>query len=171
MTYGISNSFGNAIGRCFPVVFESYSDVRIIFTSFFSKQRRDILNVNVSTQFPFSGLFHLVDGLFGHLGGFRSGLSSGISDHDVDVHHLFKRGEQTKLCLTALVDGPLTTRQLALYIMKAKGLNQADKVLAKSIGSRLIHALGMLRRQRRVIATGRVKAALIWELPPVKTLV
>jgi hypothetical protein len=89
----------------------------------------------------------------------------------VDVQHLFKRGEQTKLCLAALVDGPLTTRQLALYVMKAKGLNQADKVLAKSIGGRLIHALRMLKRQRRVITTGRVKAALIWELPPVKTLI
>jgi hypothetical protein len=88
----------------------------------------------------------------------------------VDVQHLFKRGEQTRLCLAALVDGPLTTRQLALYIMKAKGLNQADKVLAKSIGNRLIHALRMLKRQRRVITTGRLKAALIWELPPAKTL-
>jgi hypothetical protein len=53
---------------------------------------------------------------------------------------------------------------------EAKGLNQADKVLAKSIGNRLIHALRMLKRQRRVITTGRVKAALIWELPPDKPL-
>jgi hypothetical protein len=55
--------------------------------------------------------------------------------------------------------------------MKAKGLNQADKVPAKSIGGRLIHVLGMLKRRRRVIITGRLKAALIWELPPVKTLI
>jgi hypothetical protein len=89
----------------------------------------------------------------------------------VDVQHLFKRGEQTRLCLTALVDGPLTTRQLALYIMKAKGLNQSDKVLAKSIGGRLIHALRMLKGQRRVVTAGRLKAALIWELPPARTLV
>jgi hypothetical protein len=89
----------------------------------------------------------------------------------VDVQHLFKYGEQPRLCLAALADGPLTTRQLALYIMKAKGLNQADKVLAKSIGNRLIHALRLLRRQRRVVAIGRLKAAMIWELPPAKTLV
>lgn len=89
----------------------------------------------------------------------------------MDVQHLFKRGEQTKLCLTALADGPPNTRQLALYIIKVKGLNQADKVLAKSIGSRLIHALQMLKRQKRVIAMGRLKAAMIWELPAVKTLV
>jgi hypothetical protein len=89
----------------------------------------------------------------------------------VDVHHLFKRGEQTRLCLTALADGPLTTRQLALYVMKAKGLDQGDKVLAKSIGSRLIHALRMLKRQGRLLAKGRVKAAMLWELPPEKTLI
>jgi hypothetical protein len=89
----------------------------------------------------------------------------------VDVHHLFRRGEQTRLCLAALADGPLTTRQLALYIMKAKGLDQGDKVLAKSIGGRLIHALGMLRKQGRLMAKGRVKAAMLWELPPQKTLV
>jgi hypothetical protein len=89
----------------------------------------------------------------------------------VDVQHLFRYGEQTRLCLTALADGPLSTRQLALYIMKAKGLNQADKVLAKSIGSRLIHALRLLKQSRRVVATGRVKAALIWELPPGERLI
>ena len=89
----------------------------------------------------------------------------------VDVHHLFRRGEQTRLCLSALADGPLTTRQLAPHVMKAKGLNQSDKVLAKSIGGRLIHSLGMLRRQGRLLAKGRVKAAMLWELPPVKTLV
>lgn len=89
----------------------------------------------------------------------------------VDVHHLFKRGEQSKLFMAALVDGPLTTRQIALYIMKAKGLDQNDKVLAKSICSRIIHALGMMRRQGKLLAKGRVKAAMLWELPPEKTLV
>jgi hypothetical protein len=89
----------------------------------------------------------------------------------VDVHHLFKRGEQTRLCLTALAEGPLTTRQLALYVMKAKGLDQGDKVLAKSIGSRLIHALRLLRKQGRLTAKGRIKAAMLWELPQSRTLV
>lgn len=89
----------------------------------------------------------------------------------VDIHHLFKRGEQTRLCLTALQAGPLTTRQLALFVMQAKGLDQGDKVLAKSIGSRLIHALRLLRKQKRLVTKGRVKAAMIWELPPEKTLV
>jgi hypothetical protein len=89
----------------------------------------------------------------------------------VDIHHLFKYGEQTKLCRAALAEGPMTTRQLALYIMKAKGLDRDDKVLAKSICSRIIHALRLQHRQGKIIAKGRVKAAMLWELPPEKTLI
>jgi hypothetical protein len=89
----------------------------------------------------------------------------------VDVHRLFKRGEPIALCKQALADGPMTTRQLALYVMKAKGLDQGDKVLAKSIGLRLIHALRMQSQRGLVRRIGKNKAALIWELPPEKTLV
>jgi hypothetical protein len=55
--------------------------------------------------------------------------------------------------------------------MKAKGLDQGDKVLAKSIGLRLIHALRMQSQRGGIIARGKIKAARIWELPPQKTLV
>ena len=55
--------------------------------------------------------------------------------------------------------------------MKAKGLDQEDKVLAKSIGLRLIHALRMQAQRGGIIARGKHKAARIWELPPIKTLV
>jgi len=37
--------------------------------------------------------------------------------------------------------GPQTTKELALALMRAKGLDLADAVLAKGIGSRLIHSL------------------------------
>src|SRR5215204_3737142 len=89
----------------------------------------------------------------------------------VDIHRLLQRGEAMKLCFEALADGPKTTRQLALHIMKAKGFDQGDKVLAKSICGRLIHALRMQWKRGRLVAKGRDKAARIWELPPVKTLV
>jgi hypothetical protein len=68
----------------------------------------------------------------------------------VDVHRLFKRGEPIALCKQALAEGPQTTRQLALYVRKAKGLDQGDKVLANSIGLRLIHALRM-QNQRGLV--------------------
>jgi hypothetical protein len=46
--------------------------------------------------------------------------------------------------------------------MKAKGLDQGDKVLAKSIGFRLIHALRKQSQRGNVRTSGKHKAALIW---------
>jgi len=90
----------------------------------------------------------------------------------VDIHRLFKRGEPMALCRECLADGPKNTRQLALYVIKAKGLDPGDKVLAKSIGLRLIHALRLQWKTGRLIAKpGRDKAAKVWELPAEKTLV
>ncbi|MGE0280079.1 MAG: hypothetical protein AB7P20_05630 [Rhizobiaceae bacterium] len=89
----------------------------------------------------------------------------------VDVHHLFKRGEAVAICKRALADGPMDTRQLALAVIKAKGLDHGDKVLAKSIGYKLIHALRLQARSGKLIAKGRYKAARIWSLPPEKALI
>jgi hypothetical protein len=75
------------------------------------------------------------------------------------------------LCKQALAAGPMTTPQLALYVMKAKGLDLGDKVLAKSIGFRLIHSLRQQSLRGNVVILGKHKAARIWELPPIKTLV
>ena len=89
----------------------------------------------------------------------------------MDVHRLFKRREPIELCKEALAKGPMTTRQLALYVMQRKGLDLGDKVLAKSIGLRLIHALRKQAQRGGLLRSGKYKAALIWELPPEKTLV
>jgi hypothetical protein len=44
------------------------------------------------------------------------------------------------LCKDALASGPLSTRQLALRVMAANGLDTGDKVLATAVAARLIHA-------------------------------
>lgn len=64
----------------------------------------------------------------------------------VDVYRVFGRGELITLCKAALASGPKTTKELALYIMRAKGMNVADVVLAKAVASRMINALGLQRR-------------------------
>jgi hypothetical protein len=47
-------------------------------------------------------------------------------------------------------------------VIQSKGLDLDDKVLAKAISLRLIHAL---RRQRKtIVSIGRHKAAHIWHL-------
>jgi len=83
----------------------------------------------------------------------------------VDIYRLFKRGEMAAICLEALEDGPRNTRELAQAVMAAKGLDAGDKVLAKAISYRLIHALRIQARIGKIAALGREKAARVWRLP------
>jgi len=44
----------------------------------------------------------------------------------VDLNRVLKRGETTKICMDALaVEGPLDTRQLALRVIRPKGLSES----------------------------------------------
>ncbi len=56
----------------------------------------------------------------------------------VDLHRLFARGEMMQ---GSLGRGPKTTKELALIVMAAKGLDTGDKVLARAKAARMIHAL------------------------------
>ncbi|HEX8168896.1 MAG TPA: hypothetical protein VF601_24295 [Beijerinckiaceae bacterium] len=97
---------------------------------------------------------------------FEASGETGTMPAYVDVHRILKRGEAVTICKEALRDGPLTTRQLAIRVMQAKGLDAGDKVLAKALASRLIHAL---RQQcRRGLLKGDEKRAgvRVWALPP-----
>lgn len=83
----------------------------------------------------------------------------------VDIYRLFKRGEMAAICREALKAGPQNTRQLAIVVMKAKGLDAGDKVLAKAVAYRLIHVLRIQARSSKIVGMGRHKAARVWRLP------
>ncbi len=83
----------------------------------------------------------------------------------VDTYRLYSRGEQMKLCFEALSSGPKTTRELALHVMKAKGFDLGDKVLAKGVAARLIHSLRMHETRKRILRDGKKGTALVWKLP------
>jgi hypothetical protein len=83
----------------------------------------------------------------------------------VDVYRLFKRGEQITLCKEALSSGPKSTRELALHVMGAKGLDVGDKVLAKAVAAQLIHSLRMQASRGKIERIGKKGAALMWRLP------
>ncbi len=74
------------------------------------------------------------------------------------------------LCKQALVKGPMTTRELALHVMRAKGLDTGDKVLAKGIGSSLIHALRMQAHRKAIVMVGKRHGVSVWRLPEADTL-
>lgn len=81
----------------------------------------------------------------------------------VDIHRCFKRGEAITICKEALAaHGPLNTRQLALKVMAAKGLDTGDKVLAKAIAGRLIHALRQQCRRGLIDGTEKHLGARVW---------
>lgn len=82
----------------------------------------------------------------------------------VDTHRLFARGEIIALCKQALASGPKTTKELALYVMAAKGLDVGDKVLAHAMAQRMIHALRMQGKRGLLSAKGKVKGATVWAL-------
>jgi intracellular sulfur oxidation DsrE/DsrF family protein len=86
----------------------------------------------------------------------------------VDIHRCFRRGETVAICKEALAQGPLNTRQLALRVMAAKGLDTGDRVLAKAIAGRLIHALRQQCRRGLIDGTEKHLGARVWALPPHK---
>jgi hypothetical protein len=61
----------------------------------------------------------------------------------------------------------LNTRQLALRVMAAKGLDTGDKVLAKAISGRLIHALRQQCRRGLIDRREKYLGARVWTLPNV----
>ena len=93
-----------------------------------------------------------------------SGDGEDLSSY-VDTHQLFARGEIITLCKEALANGPKSTKELALYVMGAKGLDVGDKVLAHAMASRMIHALRQQWRRGLLIGDRKIHGARVWELP------
>ena len=85
----------------------------------------------------------------------------------IDLNRLLRRGETTKICLAALSEeGPLDTRELAQRVMRAKGLNETDKVLGQAIALRIVQTLRLKRR--KLSGKERRKGVSLWRLitPP-----
>jgi hypothetical protein len=88
----------------------------------------------------------------------------------VDSYRLFKRGEPWAICSAALAKGPLTTQELAKRLIKAKGMDAGDHVLAKGLTNRLIHSLRMQEHRGKVKREGKRRGVIVWKLPPNATL-
>jgi len=80
-------------------------------------------------------------------------------------YRLFSRGEPWAICAKALACGALTTKELALELIKAKGLDERDGTLAKTIGHRLIHSLRMQEKRKRFARDGKRHGVSVWRLP------
>jgi len=83
----------------------------------------------------------------------------------VDLNRVLRRGETTKICMDALSkEGPLDTRQLAMRVIKAKGLSENDKVLAQTVALRVVQTLRMRARRGKVECQTKTKGVCVWAL-------
>jgi hypothetical protein len=83
----------------------------------------------------------------------------------VDTLRLFKRGEIVTLCKAALAqEGPLDTRELALRVVRAKGLDEGDTVLRQSIAYRIVQALRLQWKRGKIESPEKRAGARVWTL-------
>lgn len=82
----------------------------------------------------------------------------------MDLSRLFKRFEIGRLCHDALAAAPdgLDTRELALAVIRAKGMDEGDAVLRKAVGYRIVQALRMQELRGRVRGVGKRKGVRVW---------
>jgi hypothetical protein len=83
----------------------------------------------------------------------------------VDTLRLFRRGEIVTLCKAALVEeGPLTTPELALRLVRAKGLDEGDKVLRVSLTYRIVQALRLQWKRGKIESPEKRGGVRLWQL-------
>jgi hypothetical protein len=84
----------------------------------------------------------------------------------MDLTRLFKRGEVWRICQEALTLEPdgLDTRELALAVIRAKGMDEGDVVLRKSINYRIVQAMRMQEKRGKVLGEGKRRGVRMWTI-------
>ena len=82
----------------------------------------------------------------------------------MNLSKIFPRFELPKLCKAALeaAQGPISTRELAGYIIQSKGLDRDDKHLRKAIAYKVVQHMRRLEREKRITRIGKAGTAVIW---------
>jgi hypothetical protein len=58
----------------------------------------------------------------------------------------------------------LDTRELALRVIRDKGLDEADKVMRESVAFRVVQALGIAAKRGAIGSLGKRKGVRVWRL-------
>ncbi len=95
-----------------------------------------------------------------------SGEPSELGAH-VSIVRLFKRGEVFAICRKALEAAPdgLDTRELALAVIRAKGLDEADAVMRKAVALSIINVMYGQERRMKVVSAGKRRGVRVWTSP------
>lgn len=84
----------------------------------------------------------------------------------MNLSRLFRRGDLWKLAKAALeaAGSPQTTRELATYVIAAKGWNGEDRPLRTAVTYRLVQALTMQAKRGKVASPGKQAGVKVWTL-------
>jgi hypothetical protein len=83
----------------------------------------------------------------------------------MDTLRLFRRGEIVTLCKAALAkEGPLDTRELAVRVIRAKGLDAKDTVLRRSVAFRIVQAMRLQAGRGKLDVLPKRKGVRMWRL-------
>jgi hypothetical protein len=108
--------------------------------------RRDLAHVNATLQ-----LFE------------RDGVPNAYPSK-MSIIRLFRRGEVFSICKAALAqvaDG-MDTRELAVAVLRAKGMDEGDAVLRKAIAYSIINVMRAQHRRGNVTDSGRRRGVRVW---------
>ena len=94
-----------------------------------------------------------------------SGEFSELGAH-VSIVRLFKRREMFGICREALTQAPggLDTRELALAVIRAKGLDEADAVMRKAVALSIINVMYGQTKRGKVASGGKRRGVRVWWL-------
>ena len=109
--------------------------------------RRDLAHVNATLQ-----LFE------------RDGVPSNYSSK-MSIIRVFRRGEIFAICKVALAQAPaaMNTRELALAVLRAKGMDEGDLVLRKALAWSIINVMRAQHRRGMVADAGRQCGVRLWK--------
>ena len=131
------------------------------------RKRQEIADALEIAQGKVRQLIHDVDAVDATLKLFRPDMEIGIVRvRPTPRRHAAFRGESSRMILTMLREagGPMTTRDIVLKVMEARGLNAADKPMHETMRMRVSASLRGLRDRGSVTSSEGRGASVSWAL-------
>jgi hypothetical protein len=77
---------------------------------------------------------------------------------------LLRRGEHIAICKEALArEGPLDTRELALRVIRAKGLDETDRALRAATAYQIVQAMRLQAKRGQVESSEKRNGVRLWK--------
>ncbi len=109
--------------------------------------RRDLAHVNATLQL------------------FERDAAPNVYPSKMSIIRVFRRGEIFAICKIALAQAPagMDTRELALEVLRAKGMDEDDAVLRKALAWSIINVMRAQHRRGKIADAGRRLGVRVWK--------